>query len=104
MTRLTRYPIAATAAWIAAVEAADLRCQCTETIPGHSHARTEGRCRTTQDVAGGRLHLLDDGAVMCHACANHREKTARQAEPVPAARDLGQVSLFDLLTPDQGAA
>ena len=98
MTRLTRIPIAATTAWIAAVEAADCRCQCTATVPGHSHARTEGRCRTAQDVAGGRLHVLADGAVMCHPCANHREKTARKATPIPTARDLGQTSLFDLTT------
>ena len=96
MTKLTRIPLAVTAAWIEAVEAADLRCQCTTAVKGHTHSRTEGRCRTVQNVAGGRLHLLGDGAVMCHTCANHREKTARDATPDPDPSDLGQESLFDL--------
>ena len=96
MTKLTRIPIAATAAWIEAVEAADLRCQCAETVKGHSHARTEGRCRTAQGTAGGRLHLLEDGSVLCHTCASHREKTEQAATPDPDPADLGQESLFDL--------
>ena len=104
MTKLTRVPIAATPAWIEAVETADCRCQCAVTVLGHSHARTEGRCRTTQDVAGGRLYLLADGTVMCHPCANHREKTARQAAPVQAPAESGQASLFGLLRPEQEVA
>jgi hypothetical protein len=96
MRKLTRIPLAVTAAWIEAVEAADCQCQCIEAVKGHTHARTEGRCRTVQGTAGGLLHLLADGSVMCHPCANHREKTARRAEPEPNPADLGQDSLFDL--------
>lgn len=96
MTKLTRIPLAVTAAWIEAVQAADCQCQCTVTAGKHTHARTDGRCRTKQGVAGGRLHLLEDGAVMCHPCANQREKTARAAMPEPDPTDLGQESLFNL--------
>jgi hypothetical protein len=96
--KLTRIPISATTAWVAAVEAADCRCQCTTAVKGHTHARTEGRCRTVQGTAGGRLHLLDDGTVLCHPCANHRENTARKTTPTPDPTDLGQESLFDLAT------
>jgi len=97
MTKLTSLPLAVTTAWIEAVEAADCQCQCTATAEKHTHVRTDGRCRTTQGVAGGRLHLLEDGSVLCHKCANHHEKTAQAATPEPDPTDLGQESLFDLL-------
>lgn len=100
MRKLAIVPISATPAWITAVEAADCQCQCTEAVPGHTHARTEGQCRTVQGTAGGRLHLLADGAVMCHKCANHREKTAPASAWGPD--DCTQESLFDL--PERGAA
>jgi hypothetical protein len=89
---LTRIPIAATPAWIAAVEAADCQCQCTTAAKGHTHAPVGGRCTVRQGEAGGRLHVLADGAVLCHSCANRHERATANPAPVPAAQE----ALFEL--------
>jgi len=91
MTKLTPIPIGATAAWIAALEGADCQCQCTAAVKRHNHTHVGGRCTVKQGVAGGLLHLLADGAVMCGPCANHSERSAVQTTP---AADYGQQALF----------
>ena len=93
MKSLTRIPIAATAAWIEAVEAANCQCQCAIAVKGHTHAPVGGRCTVKQGEAGGRLHVLADGSVLCHSCANRHERSTAAATPTPVA---AQDALFDV--------
>jgi hypothetical protein len=85
-------PLAATAAWRAAVAAAGGVCTCTG-VCGKQHQRTAGRC--LRSLTGGyRLFLTTAGELLCAGCFDAlsalRRKTARAAITAPEP-----VGLFD---------
>lgn len=99
-----RLPVAATPAWLAAVESAGWQCQCTTgaeqvTACGRSHrGQLGGRCQhSARGPLAVRLILTAEGAVYCEQCAEGRERAARRLQrdtPPPAGYEQGD--LFDL--------
>lgn len=86
-------PLAATAAWRAAVAAAGGVCTCTGAC-GKAHQRTAGRC--LHSLTGGyRLFLTAAGELVCAGCFDALSSLRRQATRA-AAQSPEPPSLFDL--------
>jgi len=93
-------PLWATAAWLAAVQAAHGLCQCAGAC-GRKHRASGYRCDQYQDLNGTNLHLAQDGKVYCPKCFADIAKALRQqadaeATEASAAR-YAQDDLFALL-------
>jgi hypothetical protein len=87
-------PLAATAAWRAAVAAAGGVCTCTGAC-GKAHQRTAGRC--LHSLTGGyRQFLTPAGELLCAGCFDAlsalRRKTTRAAAHSPEPLSLFEVA------------
>ncbi len=93
-------PFWATAAWLAAVQAAAWLCQCAGAC-GRKHRATGGACDQRQGLNGTNLHLAEDGKVYCPKCFADIAKALRQAADAEAAEAdaarYAQDDLFALL-------
>lgn len=96
--------MAAPAAWLGAVEAADYRCQC-EGRCGRSHRKHGGRCeKTLRGLAAERLFAVPaapgsaEAVALCGRCADgYRTEDRREQTAAAAQRAAEAPSLFDLV-------
>ena len=93
-------PLWATAAWLAAAQAAEWLCQCASAC-GRKHRATGYHCDQYQGLNGMNLHLAEDGKVYCPKCFADIAKALSQAADAEAAEAnaacYAQDDLFALL-------
>ncbi len=92
-------PLAATAAWHAAVDAAGGQCSCTGAC-GRSHrAFPAHRCPHRLAANGSRLLLAGDGRVYCPRCFDPIARASRRAaQERAAAASAARYAQDDLLS------